>query len=83
MAFVVPRPGSVLSETEILDFLETRLARYKLPRAIYFSRFAPRHLYGQSDQGRAAEVGPRRAVVLVGRPIPTTGLTIGNGGPPR
>ena len=26
MAFVVPRPGSVLSETEILDFLETRLA---------------------------------------------------------
>lgn len=47
VAFVVPQLGSVLSETEILHFLETRLARYKLPRAIYFRDSLPRTPYGK------------------------------------
>jgi fatty-acyl-CoA synthase len=47
VAFVVPRPGSAPSETEILDFLEARLARYKLPRAIYFRDSLPRTPYGK------------------------------------
>ena len=47
VAFVVPRPGIAISQTEIFHFLETRLARYKLPTAIYFRDSLPRTPYGK------------------------------------
>jgi fatty-acyl-CoA synthase len=33
-AVVVPKPGQQLSESELLQFLETRIAKFKLPRAV-------------------------------------------------
>jgi fatty-acyl-CoA synthase len=47
VAIVVPRvPESVTSE-EILAYCASRLARYKLPRAIYFAAALPRNVMGK------------------------------------
>src|SRR5579871_1315232 len=47
IAFVVPRPGQTPTEPDILGFLDCRLARYKLPRAIHFRDTLPRSAYGK------------------------------------
>jgi fatty-acyl-CoA synthase len=47
VAFVVPQPGIAPSESEILRFLEARLARYKLPKAICLRDALPRSPYGK------------------------------------
>jgi len=41
VAFVVPSGGSTLSVEEVLDFTARKLARYKRPRAIYFTEQLP------------------------------------------
>lgn len=46
-AFLVLRPGAAVSGEEVLSFLETRLARYKLPKAIHFLDVLPRTPYGK------------------------------------
>jgi fatty-acyl-CoA synthase len=37
VAVVVRKPGSALTSEQLLEFLNTRLGRFKLPRAIDFS----------------------------------------------
>ena len=51
VAFVVPRPGEELSEVALLAFAETRLARYKLPKAVVFVDALPRTPYGKVVKG--------------------------------
>jgi fatty-acyl-CoA synthase len=45
VAFLVAR--SEVSEAEVLDFLKSKLARYKLPRAVFFRDVLPRTPYGK------------------------------------
>jgi fatty-acyl-CoA synthase len=45
VAFLVAR--AEVSEAEILRFLEGKLARYKLPRAVFFREALPRTAYGK------------------------------------
>jgi fatty-acyl-CoA synthase len=45
VAFLMAR--SEVSEAEVLSFLEGKLARYKLPRAIFFRDSLPRTAYGK------------------------------------
>jgi len=61
VALIVPRPGMHLTEADILRFLESRLARYKLPRAIYFRESLPRTPYGKVIKAelRKWALGPR------------------------
>jgi o-succinylbenzoate---CoA ligase len=47
IAFVVPEPGSSLSPQELLDYTAQQLARYKRPRAIYFTTQLPRTSSGK------------------------------------
>ncbi len=46
-AFLVARAGGSISAEQVLSFLETKLARYKLPKAVYFLDVLPRNAYGK------------------------------------
>lgn len=47
VAIVVARVPGSLSAEDILDYCAGRLARYKLPRTIYFTRLLPRNAMGK------------------------------------
>ena len=55
-AFVELRPGAKVSEEEIIDFAAARLAKFKMPRTVVFSRTA-QDLDGQDPEIRAARNG--------------------------
>ncbi|HEX4659711.1 MAG TPA: FadD3 family acyl-CoA ligase [Streptosporangiaceae bacterium] len=46
-AYVVTRPGQVLSEAEVLAFCRARLANYKVPRVVEFRADLPRNPAGK------------------------------------
>jgi HIP---CoA ligase len=46
-AYVVTRPGHVLSEAEVLAFCRARLANYKMPRVVEFRADLPRNPAGK------------------------------------
>ncbi len=49
-AVVVAQPSAGLDETAVLARLETRLARYKLPKRIFFVSDLPRNVMGKVQQ---------------------------------
>jgi fatty-acyl-CoA synthase len=49
-AFVVIEKGKALTETELLDFMRTRLAKYKLPRSVVFVDQLPKTVIGKIDR---------------------------------
>ena len=46
-AFLVPRPGHVLAEADVLAFCRERLANYKVPRRVVFCAALPRNASGK------------------------------------
>ena len=46
-AYVVARPGQILSEAEVLAFCRARLANYKVPRVVEFRADLPRNPAGK------------------------------------
>ena len=46
-AFLVPRPGHVLAEADVLAFCRERLANYKVPRRVVFRDALPRNPSGK------------------------------------
>ena len=46
-AFIVVKPGSELSETEVAEHCADRLARYKHPRKVVFTEVIPRNATGK------------------------------------
>jgi len=46
-AVVAVKSGATLSETEILDFLKSRLAKYKVPKSVVFVDQLPRNAAGK------------------------------------
>ncbi len=46
-AVVAVKPGATLSETEVLDFLKSRLAKYKVPKSVVFIDQLPRNAAGK------------------------------------
>ena len=46
-AFLVPRPGRVLAEADVLAFCRERLANYKVPRQVIFRDALPRNASGK------------------------------------
>ena len=47
LAVVVPQPGQVLSEADVLGFLAGKVARYKLPKSVSFAAELPRNAGGK------------------------------------
>ncbi len=48
-AAIVPAPGRDIAEAAVLEFLEARIARFKLPRRIAFGAKLPRNSMGKVD----------------------------------
>jgi acyl-CoA synthetase (AMP-forming)/AMP-acid ligase II len=46
-AIVVPKPGEVLSEKEVIDFCKKHLASYKKPKSVDFIEALPRNAMGK------------------------------------
>ena len=46
-AVVVPKPGTALSEADIINALQARLARYKIPKRVLFVEELPRNAMGK------------------------------------
>jgi acyl-CoA synthetase (AMP-forming)/AMP-acid ligase II/uncharacterized membrane protein len=46
-AYVVPRAGADIDETEIKDYVKSNLARYKVPRDVEFLKELPRNATGK------------------------------------
>ena len=49
VAFVVIKQGSKLTEKQIFEYYETKLAHYKLPRKIIFKDELPKNTVGKID----------------------------------
>ena len=49
-ALVVARPGSGLTEAQLLEFCQGRLARYKQPRSVRLLESLPRTSAGKVDR---------------------------------
>jgi fatty-acyl-CoA synthase len=47
VAFVVPRPGSDLTEEDVLSFSREHLARFKVPREVHLREDLPRNALGK------------------------------------
>ena len=56
-AFLVPRPGYVLAEADVLAFCRERLANYKVPRRVVFREVLPRNASGKVLKGQLREEG--------------------------
>jgi malonyl-CoA/methylmalonyl-CoA synthetase len=59
IAIVVPKDGSSIDEATILGALQRSLAKYKLPKRIFFADALPRNVMGkvQKNALRDAHVG--------------------------
>ena len=57
VAFVVPRPGSDLSEEEVLRFSRENLARFKVPRDVHLRDDLPRNALGKVLRRELGETG--------------------------
>ena len=51
VAFVVARPGQSLNAEGLVEFLVTRLAKFKIPREFVFVKSLPRTAYGKVVKG--------------------------------
>ncbi len=56
LAIVVPRVPASLSAEEILNYCAGKLARYKLPRSVYFAESLPRNVMGKVMKAELARV---------------------------
>ncbi|MEU0313361.1 long-chain fatty acid--CoA ligase [Nocardioides sp. NPDC006273] len=55
-AVVVRRPGSALTESDLLDHLDGRLARYKIPKAVVLVEEIPHNASGKLLKSRVREL---------------------------
>jgi len=64
-AAVVLLPGSIQNENEIRNFLEYRLAKFKIPQSIMFLDMLPTNAVGKIDRKKLAKIDiPKRAPSL-------------------
>ena len=62
VAVCVLRPGATLSEKELLDWMSTRIARYKLPKQVFFWDELPKSGYGKVPKRLVKDELARRGV---------------------
>jgi fatty-acyl-CoA synthase len=60
----VLRPGATLSEKELLDWMSARIARYKLPKQVFFWDELPKSGYGKVPKRLVKDELARRGVAV-------------------
>ena len=64
VAVCVARPGAQVDEGQILEWLATRVARYKLPKHVYFWDALPKSAVGKVPKQLVKDELRRRGLVL-------------------
>lgn len=64
VAVCVRKTGSLLSEQELADWMSTRIARYKLPKHVYFWDALPKSGYGKVPKRLVKDELARRGVAV-------------------
>ncbi|MCO5396732.1 acyl-CoA synthetase [Ralstonia soli] len=62
VAVCVLRPGAILTETQLLEWMSTRIARYKIPKRVYFWDELPKSGYGKVPKRLVKDELARRGV---------------------
>ncbi|RQS05772.1 acyl-CoA synthetase [Burkholderia sp. Bp8998] len=62
VAVCVLRPGATLNEERLLDWMSTRIARYKIPKRVYFWEELPKSGYGKVPKRLVKDELARRGV---------------------
>ena len=63
VAVCVARPGAQVDEGQILEWLATRVARYKMPKHVYFWDALPKSAYGKVPKQLVKDELRRRGLV--------------------
>jgi fatty-acyl-CoA synthase len=64
VAVCVLRNGAQLDETAILDWMASRVARYKLPKRVFFWDALPKSGYGKVPKALVKEELRRRGLLM-------------------
>lgn len=64
VAVCVRKDGSVLSENDLLDWMSARIARYKMPKQVYFWDALPKSGYGKVPKRMVKDELARRGVAV-------------------
>src|ERR671920_877011 len=64
VALCVLSPGAEISEPELLEWMENRIARYKLPKKVFFWDELPKSGYGKIPKQLLKEELRRRGLLL-------------------
>ena len=64
VAVCVRRPGASLREEELIDWMSARIARYKLPKRVYFWDELPKSGYGKVPKRLVKDELARRGVAV-------------------
>lgn len=61
-AFVVLAPGEKMTEAEVVDFCQQKLAKYKVPKMVEFAESLPKSLIGKvlRKELRAMDMAKKR-----------------------
>ncbi|MGE7958032.1 acyl-CoA synthetase [Pseudomonas sp. NPDC089530] len=68
VAVCVRKDGAILSEGDLLEWMATRIARYKMPKHIYFWDALPKSGYGKVTKLLVRDELERRGVAVALRP---------------
>ena len=71
VAVVAAKPGAGIGEREILDFLSSRLAKFKQPKRFFFVGELPRNAMGKIEKAKLREA--YKDAFLIGCPWPKKG----------
>lgn len=64
VAVCVRKPGATVSERELIEWMSTRIARYKLPKQVYFWNELPKSGYGKVPKRLVKDELARRGVAV-------------------
>lgn len=69
IAVAVLRPGAVLDERELLGWMENKVARYKLPKRVFFWNELPKSGYGKVTKKIVREELESRRCLVADEPV--------------
>jgi malonyl-CoA/methylmalonyl-CoA synthetase len=54
-AVVIPKPGAAVTETDVIAFLKSRIANFKVPKRVFFASELPRNTMGKVQKNLLRE----------------------------
>jgi len=65
-AFIIPQPGTVLSEEDVRDYCRGQISRFKIPKYVFFVESYPLTLSGKVQKYLLREMGGKKVAETEG-----------------